>query len=176
MNKKESFIDRLSGNLVESVVIICSLSILCLMLFLVISRYIFGWSVVGVLELVMIFGIWLYMFGALAASRKNDHLVVDLLPLSLKSETSKAIHGAIVAVITAIICIFFMYWSYKMIMWGMRRPQVTPGLSIPLWVPQSAILVASVGSFIYSARDVVKNIKALANSGAQEYNLISETK
>ena len=79
MNKKESFIDRLSGNLVESVVIICSLSILCLMLFLVISRYIFGWSVVGVLELVMIFGIWLYMFGALAASRKNDHLVVDFV-------------------------------------------------------------------------------------------------
>lgn len=163
MTQQKSMLSRLSANFIETSVVICSLSILCLMLFLVLARYVFGWSVVGVLELVMIFGIWLYMLGSLAASRKNDHLVVDLVAVSLMSERARCLHRIVISLITGVICVFFMVWSYKMLMWGMKRPQVTPGLSIPLWIPQSAIMLASVGSFLYAVRDLIVNIKNFSN-------------
>ncbi|WP_417228580.1 TRAP transporter small permease [Amphritea sp.] len=135
------------------------------MIFLILSRYVFGWSVVGVLEVIMIFGIWLYMTGSLIASKRDEHLVVDLLSLSLKSGKARVIHQVIVYSITTIICAFFIFWSYKMLAWGLKRPQVTPGLSISLLVPQASIMVCAVGTFIYSIRNILINIKTIRSLG-----------
>lgn len=160
-SNKRDFID----NFLSSIVIIASLSIVALMVFLILSRYVFGWSVVGVLEVIMIFGIWLYMIGSLIASKQDEHLVVDLAALSIKSARAKAIHQLIVYSITAVICAFFILWSYKMLAWGFKRPQVTPGLSIPLWIPQSAIMVSAIGSFIYAVRNILRHIKTIRAVG-----------
>jgi TRAP-type C4-dicarboxylate transport system permease small subunit len=153
------FFSRASATLIDYAIVISSLSILALILFQILARYVFGWSIVGVLELVMIFGIWLYMLGSLAASRKDEHLVVDLMSLSLPGDIAKHIHKTLIAFITAIICLFFIVWAYKMMIWGMKRPQSTPGLSIPLLLPQSALMFAAVGSFLYALRDIISNIK-----------------
>ena len=75
--------DATVGKVLNAIVLVSSLLIVGLMLFLVLGRYVFGWSVVGTLELVMLFGMWLYMMGALIASRKNEHLVVDFLEREL---------------------------------------------------------------------------------------------
>jgi TRAP-type C4-dicarboxylate transport system permease small subunit len=161
MKSSRHIIGRIVAFVIDYAIIISSLSILMLILFQILARYVFGWSVVGVLELVMIFGVWLYMLGSLAASRKDEHLVVDLMSLSLPSDIAKHIHKTLIAFITAIICLFFIVWAYKMMMWGMKRPQSTPGLSIPLLLPQSALMFAAVGSFLYALRDIITNINII---------------
>ena len=75
------------------VVIVTSLAITGLILFLVLARFVLGWSVVGVLELATLSAMWLYMCGAVVAARNHEHLVVDFLALSLKSPRSKALHS-----------------------------------------------------------------------------------
>lgn len=148
-------LDRKVGWLLEAAAFIASILVVGLMLFLVLARYVFGWSVVGLLELIMLFGMWLYMLGGLIASRRNEHLVVDFVELQIQSPKAQLIHKMIVSAITFVICIFFIVLAYRMLAWGMRRPQSTPGMGIPLWLPQASIMMAAIGCCCYALRDTL---------------------
>jgi len=149
-------LDQKIGWLLSATALISSLLLVGLMLFLVLARYVFGWSIVGLLELIMVFGMWLYMVGGLIASRKREHLVVDFIQTNIRDRQIRRLHQGFLSLVTLIITCFFVYLSYRMVKWGMRRPQHTPGLSIPLWIPQSAIVFASVGCALYSLRDFIQ--------------------
>lgn len=157
-------LDEKIGWLLNAVAFVASLLVVGLMLFLILARYVFGWSLVGTLELVMLAGMWLYMTGALIASRRREHLVVDFLELQLHDARLKALHKTLVAVIVAVISACFVYWAQRMLAWGVQRPQHTPELSIPLWVSQAAIMVASVGCFAYALRDICQGLTELRAS------------
>ncbi|WP_444678696.1 TRAP transporter small permease [Halomonas sp. E19] len=125
MNGFWSKLDRLIGGVLDLVAFTASLLVVGLMIFLILARYVFGWSLVGTLELVMLAGMWLYMSGALIASRRNEHLVVDFLELQIRDSRIRALHRTLVACIVAVICACFVYWAYRMLAWGMVRPQRT---------------------------------------------------
>lgn len=148
------------GFVLESTVIICSIAVIFLTVFLVISRYILGWSLVGMLEVIMVFAVWLYMAGSLVASKNSKHLNVNLLSLKLEKTKYSEIHNLYIAIVVMIISCFFMYWAYHMMAWGIKRPQNTPGLSIPLLLPQLAIMLAAIGSFLYAIRDIINAVKS----------------
>lgn len=169
MNRVMRFLqslDRLTAWVVDAAALIASLLVVGLMLTLVVGRYVFGWSYVGLLELIMLCGMWLYMLGILTASRRNQHLVVDYFEQKVKAPKAKAVLRTVVASITLFSTLFFTYLAWKMLQWGFVRPQSTPGMGIPLWVPQSAILLAAAGCTIYALRDIV--IAATGISGTPE--------
>ncbi|SBS30461.1 Tripartite ATP-independent periplasmic transporters, DctQ component [Marinomonas aquimarina] len=163
-----SNIDKRVGWLLEAAAFVSSLLVVGLMLFLVLARYVFGWSVVGLLELIMLFGMWLYMLGGLIASRRNEHLVVDFVELKITDERMKLMHKALISLITFAICVFFIVLSYRMLAWGMRRPQSSPGMGIPIWMPQASIMLAAIGCTCYALRDFicsVVNVRRLSKEG-----------
>lgn len=142
-------------SLLNTIVIITSLAITGLILFLVLARYVLGWSVVGVLELATLSAIWLYMSGAIVAARNHEHLVVDFLALSLKSEKQKTLHTFAVSVIMIVLSVFFLTLANDMVAWSMKRPQTTAALSIPLIIPQSAVVMAAIFCAVYATRDAI---------------------
>lgn len=149
---------RLAGwvaGALDVVAIATSALVTGLMLLLVAARYLLGLSIVGLHELILVFAVQLYMVGALIASRRRDHLTVELVAQSLRNPGAKALHGALVSLLTLIVCGFFVFWAYKMLAWGIQRPQVTPAYRIPLWIPQLAIMIAAVGCFAYTLRDLL---------------------
>ena len=141
----------------EALIVLCSICIVGLMVLLVASRYV-GVSLMGILEIVMVFAIWLYMLGAILASKNNTHLEVDLLALSLKGTKALAYHKIYVSLVTVAVTPLFSYLAYKMIMWGINLPQSTPALSIPLTLPSSAILVAALACLAFALRDLYFSI------------------
>lgn len=153
-----SNLDKRVGWLLEAAAFVSSLLVVGLMLFLVLARYVFGWSVVGLLELIMLFGMWLYMLGGLIASRRNEHLKVDFVELKITDERMKLFHKALISFITLAICIFFVVLSYRMLAWGMRRPQSSPGMGIPLWLPQASIMLTAIGCTCCSLRDFICSV------------------
>jgi TRAP-type C4-dicarboxylate transport system permease small subunit len=138
----------------DAVAIVCSILVTGLMVFLVVARYLLGLSVVGLHELILLFAVALYMGGALIASRRREHLTVDWLAQRLTSPRAQGWHALFVALVTAVCCAFFIVWTYHMFAWGLKRPQTTPGLGIPLWIPQLAILAAALGCSAYAVRDI----------------------
>jgi TRAP-type C4-dicarboxylate transport system permease small subunit len=141
--------------LLHLIIIITSFTITALMVFLVLSRYVFGWSVVGIHEVALVCAMWLYMTGSIIATKRSEHLVVDFFAQKITSEKGRIIHQRVIAAILIFTGGFFAYWSWKMLGWSLKRPQTTPALSIPLLIPQSAIIVACIGSNIYALRDFI---------------------
>ena len=84
-------IDALIMRAMGFVVIVTNLAVTALILFLVLARFVLGWSVVGVLELATLSAMWLYMCGAVIAARNREHLVVDFLSQSLVTPRAKAL-------------------------------------------------------------------------------------
>lgn len=148
-------VGRVIAWLLDAAALVSSLAVVGLMVFLVLARYVFGWSIVGLLELIMMFGMWLYMLGALIASRRNEHLVVEFVAEKIESDRVQAWHKLLVGGITLAVALFFALISVRMLQWGIQRPQSTPGLGIPLWIPQSSIMLAAAGCCLYALRDMV---------------------
>ncbi|WP_420859245.1 TRAP transporter small permease [Marivivens marinus] len=150
------------------IVIVTSLAITGLILFLVLARFVLGWSVVGVLELATLSAMWLYMCGAVVAARNHEHLVVDFLALSLKNPRHKALHTLAVSVIMVVLSLFFLSLANDMVAWSMKRPQTTAALSIPLIIPQSAVVLAAVLCAVYAVRDAITATAAVFGKTDQD--------
>ncbi|MFT5720080.1 MAG: TRAP-type C4-dicarboxylate transport system permease small subunit [Motiliproteus sp.] len=153
MINKFFWLDNKYSLFMDTIIIISSIMITVLMLFLVLTRYVFGWSVVGLHEIALILAMWLYMTGALTASRRSEHLVVDFLAQKITSPKVRLIHQRTIALIMIVTCIFFVYLSWRMLGWSLKMPQTTAALSLPLLISQSAIIFASIGCLVYAIRD-----------------------
>jgi TRAP-type transport system small permease protein len=147
--------DRALMWVLQAIIIFTNLAVTGLVLFLVLARFVLGWSVVGVLELATLSAMWLYMCGAVVAARNKEHLVVDFLSLSLTTPRARALHDFAVSLIMVALSMFFMKLANDMVGWSIKRPQTTAALSLPLIIPQSAIVLASVLCGVYALRDLV---------------------
>lgn len=152
--------DFILMKILSAIVIFTNLAVTGLILFLVIARYVLGWSVVGVLDLATISALWLYMCGAVVAARNREHLVVDFLEIKLANTKMGALHRLAVSIIMVVLSIFFLSLVRDMLGWSIKRPQTTAELSIPLLVPQAAIVVAAVFCSVYAVRDAVVAVYA----------------
>ena len=147
--------------------ILCSILLSGFLLLLVLSRYVFGWNFAAAHDLSLMASIFLYMSGALIASRNREHLTVTYLETRLTTERARVIQRLVVAAITTVLCAFFIRWSYEMVAWGFQRPQTTVTLHIPLWIPQLAIVAAAIGSFCYALRDLLQGIRDIRDLKGQ---------
>lgn len=159
-------LDRVVLAILSAIVIFTNLAVTGLILFLVATRFFFGWSVVGVLELATFSAIWLYMCGAVVAARNKEHLVVDFLSKALKTPKAKAAHNLIVSLIMVVLSVYFISLANDMVAWSVKRPQTTAALSIPLIIPQSAIVVAAILCSAYALRDLIVSILTFKNPQA----------
>ncbi|WP_211217853.1 TRAP transporter small permease [Fodinicurvata sediminis] len=161
-------LDRGIATALNAVAILCSFMVTGLLFLLVLTRYVLGWNFSAAHDLSLLAAMFLYMTGALIASRRREHLTVDFLPSRLTGRMAKAVHKTVIAFITTIICALFVYWGYEMLAWGLQRPQTTPALRLPLWIPQLSIVIAAVGCFAYALRDLLHGVRGVLQARAPE--------
>lgn len=151
---------KLAAGVLDTLAAIAMAVVVSLMVFLIVARFA-NISVVGIFEIIGLFAMASYMLGAATASRRHQHLVVDWLNEKLVDPRQRALQQLVVALCTVCATALFSYWTYRMLAWGMQRPQFTPSFGIPMWVPQMSLVVGSVGCLIYALRDVIHSLKAL---------------
>jgi C4-dicarboxylate transporter, DctQ subunit len=104
------------------------------------------WSDILIRNLVL----WVGLIGAMAASRKGDHIKIDLLSRYLKTKLSWIISG-ITDFFTAIVCLIVVIYSLKVIKFEYYDGIIAFG-QIPVWFCQAIIpfsfLIMSLRYFI----------------------------
>lgn len=168
MIKFFKIVDHIINKALEVIAILSSASLVILVFMIVLTRYVFNISIMGLDELALISAMWLYMTGALIASQRAEHIVVDFIPKSLKSEFSRNFHQRFVALIMVATTLMFIYLSWEMLKFSLRLPQTTAGLRIPKIIPISAVIVASIGCFAYALRDLITG-KPCHNATVEEF-------
>lgn len=157
--------DRGLDGLLRILVIVTSAVITLALVALVILRYFFDLSLVGMHETSLFAAMWLYMGGAVLATRRREHLVVDFLAGSLQSPRAKALHDLLISVLTLVVVVFFAQWVWGMFAWGMKRPQTIPVLNVPLWWAQAPLALMVVSAALYGLRDLARAVCALKCAG-----------
>jgi len=155
-------IEKTIGSVLGVVAIGASVMAVGLMVFLVIARYLLGLSIVGLHELILLFALQLYMVGALIAAQRQTQVTVDWLSQRFAGGAASGWHSAIVAAITLSATVFFVVWAWRMLSWGIQRPQTTPALGLPLWFSQVSILFCAFGCAGFALRDLVQAMVKLS--------------
>lgn len=145
----------------QALVLVTSAVVTLALVILVICRYFFDISLGGMHEATLFAAMWLYMGGAILATRKGEHLVVDFVATSLKTPRWRMMHALLIAVLTLVIALFFSQWVYSMFIWGMKRPQIIPVLNLPLWWAQVPMAMMAVCAVIYALRDIARAVIGL---------------
>lgn len=155
MKRMIAGIERAIGQLLVAVAIGSYTVLTTMIFFMVIARYVFQWSIIGPDEIALIAAMWLYMSGAMIASRTNDHIVVDFLPEMLKGTRWQEPHRIATGALILVACGFFLHIGWELFSVSLQRPQRTPGLRLSQLWATSALMVASVGCFAYTLKSLI---------------------
>ena len=86
--------------------------------------------------------LWLAMFGALRASRLQNHIAIDVVTRYVHPKAQKTIH-LLVSLGSAVICAIAAYYSYAFVMLE-REDNAMAFLNVPVWVCEAVIPFALV--------------------------------
>ncbi|GAA0587848.1 TRAP transporter small permease [Halomonas salifodinae] len=156
-----SRIDNVVAFIMKAAVTVLGLFVSFAMVVGIVSRALLDAPVFGLEELVLMAAMWLYMLGAALASRERSHLSADFIQAFSKNETLNNVTKLIATILSVVLAAFFVSWSYSLFSWGFERGQVTPVFSIPQYISQGSLLVASIFLLLYAVRDLVNDVGQL---------------
>lgn len=127
----------------------------------VITRYVLQVPVMGLEETMMFPTLWLYILGAVNASRENTHIRANVLEIFLKSDTAHRMLAIVGEVISLIIGIWLTTWVWDFTRYSWRVWKESPTLYIPTFYGDVALMAGMVLMMLWSALHLMRHIRDL---------------
>ena len=127
----------------------------------VVTRYVLQIPVMGLEETMMYPTLWLYILGAVNASRENTHIRANVLEIFLTRPQAHAILALIGEIISLIIGIWLLTWAWDFTEYAWRVWRESPTLYIPTFYADVALAAGLTLMMIYTAMHLVKHLLAL---------------
>lgn len=133
----------------------------------VITRYVLQVPVMGLEETMLYPTIWLYIFGAVNASRENSHIRANVLEIFLKSERAHTILAIIGEIISLVVGLWLLSWAWEYTRYAWRVWRESPTLYIPTFYSDVALAVGLTLMMVYTGLHLARHIRALSRGAAQ---------
>jgi len=134
-------------------------SIITLLVFVeVVLRYVLGSPLFGVEELICLIAMWLYFIGASYGAYERSHIKAELIHIWFKKPRTYALIKAISSLITFILSIIMISWTYPYFIWGITKGETSQALLIPMVLSQSAIFVGAILMSLYFLTELIDYI------------------
>lgn len=150
-------IDTVLATLIKPVVVIISLAIAFMLSYGIFSRAL-DEPVFGLEELVLMGAMWLYMLGAVLASRDRSHLTADFVQVISSNAKIIGFMRLLATSISLFMAIMFATWSNDLLLWGIKKGQTTPVFQLPWYLSQGSLFFASVLFIFYLIRDFFEDL------------------
>ena len=128
----------------------------------VITRYVLEIPVMGLEESLLYPTLWLYIFGAVNASRENTHIRANVLEIFLKTPRQFCILAIIGEVLSLIVGLWLTYWAWDFTKYSWRVWKESPTLYIPTFYVDIALLVGLMLMMLYTATHLWRHIQDLS--------------
>ncbi len=142
-------------NIQYGVSIFCAFTLLAMIGYQVLARYVFKANLMGVEELMLFPIIWLYMLGGANASYEKSHIECGILTLYIKKERSIAIFEAVKRTLCVVILAWICRWSFFFFSYSLKTWKLADITFAPLFFANVALTVGFVLMEIYAIRDIV---------------------
>ncbi|WP_170763331.1 TRAP transporter small permease [Ruegeria lacuscaerulensis] len=133
----------------------------------VITRYVLEIPVMGLEESLLYPTLWLYMLGAVNASRENTHIRANVLEIFLSTERQHQVLAVIGEVISLIVGIWLTSWAWDFTTYSMRVWRESPTLYLPTFYVDVALFVGLVLMMIFTAWHLLMHLRALFSPVAE---------
>ncbi|MCW8357064.1 MULTISPECIES: TRAP transporter small permease [Marinomonas] len=163
LNRLIEVIDKLITLVVTPIVVSLSFAVAFMLAWGVFSRSILDTPVFGLEELVLISAMWLYLMGAVLAAKDRSHLTADFVSVLFKNKKMIAGMSILATVISFVMALYFVSWSYELLAWSVKKSQITPVFKLPWYLSQSSLFVGSVALVFYLVRDFIKDFQKFIN-------------
>ncbi|MEZ8042064.1 MULTISPECIES: TRAP transporter small permease [Vibrio] len=127
----------------------------------VVTRYIFEIPIMGLEESMVIPTIWLYMLGAVNASRENSQIRANVLEIFIKSERGHTILALVGEVISFIISSWLTYWAWDYVKYAWRVWKESPTLYIPTFYHECSVFIGLLLITLFIAIHIIKLVNQL---------------
>lgn len=145
-------------SLQKGFIIIAGCIVAVLIFIEVMLRYVFGSPLFGVEEMVTLIAMWLYFLGASYGAYERSHIKAELVHLWFKTPRSLACVKSIASLITVILSLIMVSWSYPYFIWGIKEGETSQALLLPMVLSQSAVFFGAILMSIYFVAELVDNI------------------
>lgn len=136
------------------------LAILAMAVVQIVLRNVFDSGIIWGDILVRILVLWIGMTGAVVASRKGEHINIDIVARQLP-ETARAVAGAVVAILTAAICTVASVYSFRFVA-SEAAFGGTAFASVPVWLCQ---VIIPLGFAMIALRYLLLGIENILPAG-----------
>ena len=158
-----SWLERILIKVARPAVVVLSLFIAVSMVAGIVARSVFNAPMLGLEELILFSVMWLYMLGAGLAAQEGTHLKADFLHVLSSNKSFLAGAKLLSALISFVMAIVFVVWSWDLLHWGVTRQQSTAVLQIPLYASQASLFVCSLMFVAFTGRDLVAAVRSVGD-------------
>ncbi|GAA6163058.1 hypothetical protein NBRC116590_07620 [Pelagimonas sp. KU-00592-HH] len=127
----------------------------------VITRYVLEIPVMGLEESLLYPTMWLYMLGAVNASRENTHIRANVLEIFLSTERQHQVLAIIGEVISLAVGIWLTTWAWDFTQYSLRVWRESPTLYLPTFYLDVALTVGLVLMMIFTAWHLLGHLRAV---------------
>ena len=133
----------------------------------VITRYVLQVPVMGLEETMAYPTIWLYILGAVNASRENTHIRANVLEIFIKTERGHIILAIIGEIISLVVGLWLTTWAWEFTQYSIRTWRESPTLYIPTFYADIALVTGLALMMVYTALHLVRHINSLRTGAVQ---------
>jgi TRAP-type transport system small permease protein len=134
----------------------------------VITRYVLEVPVMGLEESLLYPTLWLYVLGAVNASRENTHIRANVLEIFLSTERQAVVLAIISELLSIIVGFWLTYWAWDFTKYSWRVWKESPTLYIPTFYVDVALVIGLVLMMVYTAVHLWCHVQSLFV--AEEYS------
>ena len=127
----------------------------------VITRYVLEIPVMGLEESLLYPTMWLYMLGAVNASRENTHIRANVLEIFLSTEKAHTVLAILGEICSFVIGCWLTYWAWDFVKYSHRVWKESPTLYIPTFYIDVSLLLGLIAMMLYTLMHLFQHIKKL---------------
>ena len=129
----------------------------------VITRYVFQVPVMGLEETMLYPTLWLYIFGAVNASRENTHIRANVLEIVLKTRRQHTILAIVGEVLSLVIGLWLLSWAWDFTTYSWRVWKETPTLYFPTFYADAALMVGLALMMLFTFLHMLGRVRSLSD-------------
>ncbi|MBQ4825856.1 TRAP transporter small permease subunit [Leisingera sp. HS039] len=133
----------------------------------VVTRYLLQIPVMGLEETMLYPTVWLYLLGAVNASREDTHIRANVLEIAIKTERGHTVLAIIGEVISLTVGLWLLSWAWEYTQYAWRVWKESPTLYLPTFFSEVALAAGLALMMLYTAVHLLRHIKDLRAGAAQ---------
>ncbi|WP_172327183.1 TRAP transporter small permease [Mangrovicoccus sp. HB161399] len=151
------------ARLIFAALFLFGLALAGLMFAQVLLRYVFQSPFVGIEEIALLFGVWIYFLGMAYVTRQGEHIQGGILTLVIRDARSiQAIRIAVTAISIAAAAVLGWY-AIQYSLFEIEKGRMSPFMRWPRWLWSSSLVAGFGGMILYLVLQFANQVIALRN-------------